>query len=286
VWQRAWVSLLAACFRPTHVYISHPLLLDVLPKRLQFAVLVYDCMDDAVAMACPQGRGSVLEKERSLVDRADVVVVSSQVLAERLRTRCGASIEFKLRLVLNGAPVRRSPASRAAPAADGRGQLLIGYAGTVAAWFDFRSLIGALDACPDVRLLIVGPRTGGEPRHERIEYHPAVDHEVLPSLLVYCDALIMPFEPGPVVAAVNPVKLYEYLQYGVPVIARRYAEIEREFGEFVEYYDSTRDLVRLFRHVAEGRLRGCSDAEGLAEFLDSATWSRRWSEIAREGRLG
>jgi hypothetical protein len=96
----------------------------------------------------------------------------------------------------------------------------------------------------------------------------------------------MPFEPGPVVAAVNPVKLYEYLQYGVPVIARRYAEIEREFGEFVEYYDSTRDLVRLFRHVAEGRLRGCSDAEGLAEFLDSATWSRRWSEIAREGRLG
>ena len=64
------------------------------------------------------------------------------------------------------------------------------------------------------------------------------------------------------------MKLYEYLQYGVPVIARGYEEIEREFGKFVEYYDSIEDLVRLLasrgRHSARpGGLGGPDWIPGL-----------------------
>lgn len=277
---KAWVSLLFAAFRPTHVYISHPKLTATLPRDAgRNAILVYDCMDDAVAMAPPSRRGATLLEERRLVSRADVIVLSSQVLAERIRERSGAMAEGKMRVILNGVnpsslrrrvhPTQRGSASR----------VVVCYAGTVDEWFDFDALLTALEACPGVSLRIIGPRTGREPVHARIEYVRPVEHDQLPTLLCDCAALIMPFRMDRIVAAVNPVKLYEYLGYRVPVIATRYPEIEREFGALVEFYKTPADLIDLLHRLENGELQPGGGREEVEAFIKSASWRGRWDEL-------
>jgi teichuronic acid biosynthesis glycosyltransferase TuaH len=252
--------------------------------KLRRAVLVYDCMDDAVAMAPDNQRGAVHQRERELVSASTLVVVSSRSLASRLAERYGSAAEAKTVLVQNGVNVVAGipilPKRVTAPALG----ITIGYTGTVARWFDFDSVLFALDECPKVRLRVIGPRVGNEPRHDRIEYVAPVDHAELPELLGDCNALIMPFKPGPIVSAVNPVKLYEYLAYRRPILVSRYQEIERDFGHLVEMYETAEELARLFSRLVDGDLRPRGDWHAVAEFLESSSWTARWNQIQRAER--
>jgi glycosyltransferase involved in cell wall biosynthesis len=279
--QRAWIAIVARRYKPTHVYVSHPKLFVLLPAGVRrSSTIVYDCMDDAVAMAPPSARPTILAYERALADAATSILVSSGALLARLETRHGPDVTDKVTLVQNGVELR---SSRLAPTHYARGtrEPIVGYAGTVARWFDFDALLEAMDVCPEIRVRIVGPRTGDEPRHDRIEYRRPVSHEELPTHLADCQALIMPFKRDEIVTAVNPVKLYEYLLYGVPVISARYGEIEDQFGEFVETYDTAAELTELFRKLADGELTARGDAAAVEEFVEASTWAVRWQAVAR-----
>jgi teichuronic acid biosynthesis glycosyltransferase TuaH len=278
--QRAWTALVIRVFRPTHVYVSHPVLVDVLPADVpRRLTVVYDCMDDAIAMAPAERREAVHAREHVLVSRAQRVIVSSAELAGRLEARYGQAVGDKLRIVLNGSPPARVLPRRAtAPEGCDR---LVAYAGTVGPWFDFDAVLAALQSAPSVRLLIVGPRQGTEPTHERISYREPVDHVRLPAMLAEADALIMPFKVDAVVTAVNPVKLYEYLHYGVPVIVTRYPEIEGEFGRFVHFYEPASGLAGLFESVQSGTLEAKAERAEVETFLETSSWARRWQAVRR-----
>lgn len=280
--QRAWLGIMTARFRPTHVYVSHPKLVATLPKRVRrTAALVYDCMDDAVAMAPAHQQAAMLREEEEITSAAQVVITSSRVLADRLAERYGADVRVKTVLVQNGLHV---PSFGETPSdeADGtstRTGALVGYAGTVARWFDFDSVMAALDACPRVRFRVVGPRTGLEPAHERIDYLPPVNHAELPRILSACDALIMPFKHDPIVTAVNPVKLYEYLAYGLPIIAFRYGEIEADFGDFVEFYSTPEELIDILQALEAGNLEPRGGTAERRAFMRRSTWPERWEQV-------
>ncbi len=60
-----------------------------------------------------------------------------------------------------------------------------------------------------------------------------VPYASLPEHLAAFDVCTIPFRRTPLTEATNPVKLYEYLATGKPVVARRLPEIE-PFSEVVE----------------------------------------------------
>jgi teichuronic acid biosynthesis glycosyltransferase TuaH len=277
--QRLWIAAMTRRFAPTHVYISHPKVFATVPRRLiENAVLIYDCMDDAVAMANHRQRKAILRLETELAAAADVVVVSSQVLLDRLSDRLPADVRAKAVVVRNGASAGAAARPHRRPES-AEGGVRVGYAGTVASWFDFESVLTALDGCPGVRLRVIGPRTGREPNHPHIQYVPPVDHSALPTLLGDCDALIMPFTPGQVVTAVNPVKLYEYLAYRKPIIARRYPEIECEFDSLVEFYDTPTELMALFSKLEARTLPVRGEDTVVRRFIAASSWSARWQAV-------
>jgi glycosyltransferase involved in cell wall biosynthesis len=241
-------------------------------------------MDDAVAMAPPGQREAMLRQEGLLVSDSSRVIVSSHMLRERLLERFGPGLESKLFLVQNGVDASLWGRVRISPPSGNEGRILVGYAGTVASWFDFDAVLSALEDCHRIHVRIIGPRTGREPVHTRIEYVPPVGHGELSLLLSECNALIMPFRVDSIVTAVNPVKLYEYLLYGVPVIASRYDEIEEEFEGFVEFFESPEGLARLFDCLQAGELQVRAEPSATEAFVRNASWSRRWRQIRSSGR--
>lgn len=288
--QRAWLWVLWRLLRPRYVYVSHPKMWGLVPSQLKDrSVFLYDCMDDAFAMARGRGLVELSALENELCQRATVIGVSSATLATRLEARYGIAVMSKITLAPNGLKESSTgrPSIQSGHAATQRkgGSGLLGYAGTVSHWFDFSSLIAALETNEGARALIVGPRGGEVPVHPQITYRDPVEHAALPSVIGECDALIMPFVPNDIVSAVNPVKIYEYLTYDVPVIARRYGEVEGEFGEYVYCYDTPEEFSELVTRLVTGELRSRRTPDEVAAFLESRTWSARW-EVLRQSLGG
>jgi glycosyltransferase involved in cell wall biosynthesis len=84
---------------------------------------------------------------------------------------------------------------------------------------------------------------------------------------------LVPFRDLPLTRAVDPVKLYEALAMGLPVVARRLPETERWSEPLVYLYDDPEGFVRqLRRAVAEASPEIARERRRVAE---GESWDRR-----------
>jgi len=107
------------------------------------------------------------------------------------------------------------------------------YVGSLREWFDF-DLVGQLaEQLPDVSFVLVGPE---RPARRRLASRPNLHllgerpYRDVPSYLAAADVGLIPFDRaryGALVDHVNPLKLYEYMAAGLPVVATESAVLRR-----------------------------------------------------------
>lgn len=103
------------------------------------------------------------------------------------------------------------------------GRPLIGYFGAIAPWLCGELVREAAALRTDWIFLFIGPhyRDGGStlPVAGNIVRIPPVDYRVLPQYGRWFDVAMIPFASGPIARTTSPLKLFEYLALGKPVIA-------------------------------------------------------------------
>lgn len=110
-------------------------------------------------------------------------------------------------------------------------------------WFDFDIVRSLAEKYPDGSVILVGPvEVPVPPLPNNVIFIGTVLHLALAPILKAFDVGIIPFRRSSAIDAVNPVKLYEYLAAGLPVLSSRFSEIV-EFSEFVTLYDSEASCV-------------------------------------------
>lgn len=283
VLQRGWVALIARRFRPDIVWVTHPSLLGALPRSLEGLPLVYDCMDDAYGFSGSARRRAALARlEAALVRRAAAVSCSSQVLCDVLVARYGSHLLQKLSLVRNGVA-----ASLLEEAGCGEGgvipargrRLRLAYIGTIAEWLDFGTVLETLDRVEDVEFYFVGPKATRVPRHPRLHIRGPVAHSELRGFASQFDGYVMPFLRSPLVDAVDPIKLYEYVSFGKEIVAVGYPEVER-FSGLVHFYRTQGEFEGLVRGLVSGELER-KNCRSRVAFLADNTWQVRGRQLGR-----
>jgi glycosyltransferase involved in cell wall biosynthesis len=239
------------------------------------STLAYDCMDDAQAFP---GDGEVRRAksslERALLARADVVFASSALLRALCIAR-GASEEKTIE-VPNGWDARAFPVqpSRSLPAS---GPMTIAYFGTVDTWLDLAALEAAVRDSPELTIRLIGPNECRYvPSHPRIVLSSPVQHAKLAAAVADADAFVLPFQLTDLTRGVDPVKLYEYIALGRPVLSAYWPGLER-FREFVTFYDGAEHFART---LAKRLVPAPPSTEQRAEFLAHHAWTARVSAIA------
>jgi GT2 family glycosyltransferase/glycosyltransferase involved in cell wall biosynthesis len=203
--------------------------------------LVYDCMDEHTGFGT-HGENTA-EDERRLMNGADLVAATSRPLLEKVRRirsdvlalpNAGDAARFEALPARSSSPLSRLP------------RPVIGYYGAVAAWFDVASVAEASRRHPEWSFALVGDASGAS--LEALEGRPNVHrfgevlYDALPAYVAGFDVCTIPFERTPLTEATNPVKLYEYLATGKPIVARRLPEIE-PFDEVVALYGAAPDFT-------------------------------------------
>jgi len=101
---------------------------------------------------------------------------------------------------------------------------IIGYYGALAQWFDYGLLREVAQIRPDYQFILIGPNFDGSLPESKILNVPNVHwigaqkYQELPNYLAYFDVAMIPFLLNEITHATSPLKLFEYMAGGKPVV--------------------------------------------------------------------
>jgi glycosyltransferase involved in cell wall biosynthesis len=214
--------------------IRHPILWAYVPQAEQLldaidpSLVVYHCVDDIAAQKGVDAE-SFRAAERRFAARADLVIVSSPALARRMRTLSDNVLDAP-NVADTALFARAMDAGRVDPALAALPEPRIVFTGAVTATkLDFELLEGLAELRPDWTLALVGPVGAGDPSTDvaALAERPNVHllgprpYAELPVVLRGAAAALIPYARNELTASVFPMKVYEYLAAGRPVVSAR-----------------------------------------------------------------
>ena len=192
--------------------------------------------------------------ERDLAGRVDVVAVTASELQPYAQTlapdKAITHLPHGVDLERFSGPVS-SPADLAAVA-----RPIVMYVGSLREWFDYELLDRLATALPHMSFVLIGPEHAAR---DRITARPNVHvlgerpYADIHSYLSSADVGIIPFDRGrypELVDHSNPLKLYEYMAAGLPVVSSDWPVLRRLDSPAL-LCDSFDDFLRAIPHALD-----------------------------------
>tara|TARA_Y100000590_G_scaffold111125_3_gene126720 strand:+ start:154 stop:1365 length:1212 start_codon:yes stop_codon:yes gene_type:complete len=197
-------------------------------QKLHPKLVVYHCSDDYSSQ--PNFPASFKALEEKLIARSDLIICTAKSLTE-----VKAPMNPQTYTVTNGADVDHFRSSLddnteiPAEIKDLSGPV-IGYVGTVFEWLDFEMIAKAARAKPEYNFVFIGPVTTDISiilNVPNIHMLGSKSYSSIPNYLKGFDVATIPFIIHDVTLRASPVKFYEYLASGTPIVATRLPDLER-----------------------------------------------------------
>jgi glycosyltransferase involved in cell wall biosynthesis len=259
---------------------------EVLIDALDPSLIVYHCVDDISAHELID-TASFRAAEDRFAARADLVLASAPALAERLRTVSKnvidapnvADTELFAKALIPSPPAPPDPAMAALPS-----PRIVFTGAIVATKLDLRLLVELARLRPSWSFALVGPVGPGDPHTNvsALAAEPNIhllgrrSYEQLPNVLRAADAGLIPYARNELTNSIFPMKVYEYLAAGLPVIATPLPALANVAE--VQTAEDAEGIVRLLEQAL-----GEDSPERRAERSRMAaahSWDRRLEEIA------
>lgn len=248
-----------------------------LVSTMEDSKLLYDCMDEHNGFST--NAPSMIRLEEQLARKADLVLASSQRLHDRMKTYHSSPL-----LLRNAADTAHFAAQ--APAAPELASIqgpVIGYYGAISDWFDAKLVEWMAERRPEWTFALIGHTfgcdTAGLEKLPNVLLLGEKRYHELPMYLHRFDAAIIPFLQNELTKATNPVKLYEYLAAGKPVVSTALPELETVAAGLTVIARTP----EAFEQAVERSLRQNNPQlmEARKNFASSHTWETRYEELHR-----
>lgn len=244
------------------LFVLHPVWKDV-AFEIKGVRRVYDLMD--LYSGFPDAKEELVKAEEELISKSDFVITTAEGLydnAKRLNKnvymiRNGSDYEKFSNLKKNGVLdcLEEKP--------------IIGYFGAINDWLDFDLMEYVIKENKDKYFIFIGSISSKNVRkfykYSNVYFIGEISHNDLPGYLAYFDVCTIPFVLNDLIKNTNPVKFYEYIASGKPVVSVDLPELSRhsdicylsenkeEFSKdiFKALHDENKEIIEKRKLVAK-----------------------------------
>lgn len=228
----------------------------------------YDCVDEMVGF---ESSKKVVIDEQNMISQCEGVIVTSRTLYVHKHRENENCI-----LVPNGVTYENFLEPRTKPTEH---QLLngpiIGYVGAIAHWFDQELVAKIAEQNKNWNIVLVGTvytDVSLLERYSNIYLLGRREYEEVPAYMQHFDVGIIPFKMTDLIVNCNPIKYYEYISAGLPVVSVPMPELMEE--PYVRLAASHEQFSSAINEL----LNGPKTKVDIA-FLESNSWSQRTQQI-------
>lgn len=249
------------------LWVSYPKLESILAEyRPDF--VIYDYLDDFPSWK---------QYHKAMVDKSDIVLTTSRILQAHMKAELPDKPSF---LVPNGCHLDhfRPRVERELPKelAQHKGPIIT-YSGAWAPWLDQELVYKVALAFENAWVAIIGTELGSSinrniPNLRYLGYKPY--HE-LPNYLLHSTVCIIPFLLEQITNAANPIKMYEYLASGKPVVSTDIPEAWHIPSVHIGIDHAS--FIEKIRLILDKKLVFCE--EEVSKWLEAHTWEKRFDAI-------
>jgi GT2 family glycosyltransferase len=260
--------------------------------RAQFGwPIIYDCMDHHASFSTNDQ--AMLDHEPALISSADLVVVSSDALetpAQQanqnvllIRNACDYDHFARVRTASGSDRAMRDAKFEQFIPADQKqnSRPVIGYYGAIADWFDSELVADLAERRRDWDFVLVGSTFSADIK--RLSKLPNVSlpgekhYAEIPDWVGKFDVVIIPFKRTPLTESTNPVKAYEILAAGKPIVSVPIPEM-RALSRFVRLASDAKEFEQeISAALAENEPKL---VEARRAFAKENTWKKRYEVLA------
>jgi len=154
---------------------------------------------------------------------------------------------------------------------------IIGYVGALQERVNISILETIARKTPQSSLVLIGPLVS--PNHfknleaySNIHFLGEKPYEKIPGYLHFCDVCILPHTRNDFTMSMNPLKLYEYLAMGKPVVTTDIPGLE-EFGSLIKRASSGDRFIQLINESVAKSENGLP--ERCKEFVSHRSWDKK-----------
>lgn len=234
---------------------------------------IYDCTEDWEGLL--DGKWYARSVEGRLLAEVDFVIASARGIQESIGQRTGRDVT----LVPNAVDTRLFVAGRGyeRPADLPRGEAVFTYVGTM--WgdgFDWESVFALARARPEAQVVLVGDHRGQlRTRLPNLHCLGLRPQSEIPAYLAHSDVCLIPWRPDRLARSPVPLKTFEYLAMGRPVVSLDLPEVRELPAVLV-----ARNPREFVDQVA--RAQGIRPpADEVARFLAGNSWKVRVRQLER-----
>jgi glycosyltransferase involved in cell wall biosynthesis len=247
--------------------------------RLGEQMVLYQCVDEYSEFRGAD-KVAILRMERELVERSDLVIVSSEPLLDAKRRFNPAT-----HLVTHGVEVdhfRRAcdPGTAVPEALQRLPRPVIGFFGLLADWVDLELIRRLAIERPAWSIVMIGKIDTDVSALRPLPNVHLLGPQPYATLPAYCkgfDVALVPFVVNELTLAANPLKMREYLAAGLPVISTDLPEARRLTG-LVRIAHGHGAFIAAIEEVLES---GGGPRASVSAAMDRESWDAKVEEMCR-----
>ncbi|NLE25504.1 MAG: glycosyltransferase family 1 protein [Clostridiaceae bacterium] len=230
--------------------------------------IVYDYLDDFDAWR---------PYLKPMIEKSNIVITTSKILMKQMADEYPQKPSI---MVPNGCDIKRfrlkKNIEKPPEFIDHEGPVIT-YSGAWASWVDIKLVKRIAETFKHALVCIIGGEFGIKvPTHlHNLKYMGLKTYYQLPLYLYNSTVCIIPFLINSITVATNPIKMYEYLASGKPVVSTNLPETQNVPSVFIA--EDHEEFLENIRLILEGKV-GFSDDETYA-WLEEHTWERRFQRI-------
>lgn len=243
--------------------------------------IIYDFVDEIEVFE--GNRKQLIRDHQRLIHKSELVVTTAvrlyqQVLPQRDDViLCPNGVNYEHFASLRSQEIQ--PPSDLAPIL-ALGKPVIGYYGALAIWFDYELIFETAKCRSDLFFVFIGPDYDGTLPPKlldlaNVRWLGVKSYSDLPRYVRFFDVATIPFQLNSITHATSPLKLFEYMAAGKPVVTTAMEESMRYPGVLAA--KDTKDFIQMLdRGLA---LKG--DQEYLA-LIDAVARENTWDSRAKQ----